>query len=151
MTQQAAAAIGIYAALNVLILLWLTLATSQLRGRYKVLVGDNGVPHLIRIMRGHANAVENMPMMMVLMLVAALLGTPVLVLHLLGVTFTVGRALHAWHFILEKGENGNASSVSVSVSLPCCWRRSGCSAMHCSFWQGEPWQFVCRARTLPKV
>jgi uncharacterized membrane protein YecN with MAPEG domain len=104
MTQQAAAAIGIYASLNVLILLWLTLATSQLRGRYKVLVGDNGVPHLIRIMRGHANAVENMPMMMVLMLVAALLGTPVLVLHLLGVTFTVGRALHAWHFILEKGE-----------------------------------------------
>ena len=80
MTPQAAAAVGLYAALNVLILLWLTIATSRLRGRYKVLVGDNGVPHLIRIMRGHANAVENMPMMMVLMLVAALLGTPVLVL-----------------------------------------------------------------------
>ncbi len=104
MTPQAAAAVGLYAALNVLILLWIAMATSRLRGRYKVLVGDNGVPHLIRIMRGHANAVENMPMMMVLLLVAALLGTPVLVLHLLGAIFTVGRAMHAWHFIVEKGE-----------------------------------------------
>lgn len=103
MTSQAAAAVGIYAALNVMILLWIAGTTSRLRGRYKVLVGDNGVPHLIRIMRGHANAVENMPMMMVLLLVAAQLGTPVLVLHLLGATFTVGRVLHAWHFIVEKG------------------------------------------------
>jgi len=103
MTQQAAAAVGLYAALNVLILMWLVLATSRLRQRYKVLIGDGGVPHMIRIMRGHANAVENMPMMMVLLLAAAALGTPVYVIHALGLCFTIGRAVHASHFIAEKG------------------------------------------------
>jgi len=104
MNQSAIAAVGFYAALNVAILLWLALATSRLRRTYKVYVGDGEIPHLVRVMRGHANAVENMPMMMVLLLVAALLGTPVAVLHALGACFTVGRAIHAWHFIQERGK-----------------------------------------------
>jgi uncharacterized membrane protein YecN with MAPEG domain len=97
------AVVGLYAALNVLILLWFSIATSMLRRRPKVLIGDGGVKHLVRIMRGHANAIENMPMMMVLLLVAAVLGTPVHVLHGLGLCFTVGRAIHAAHFIAEHG------------------------------------------------
>lgn len=97
----ALAATGIYAALNMAILIWISIETGRLRGRYKVSVGDGGVQHLIRIMRGHANAVENMPMFFVLMLVGALLGMPVLAAHLLGAAFTIGRGLHAWHFIQE--------------------------------------------------
>lgn len=104
MNQSAIAAVGFYAALNVAILLWLALATSRLRRHHKVYVGDGDVPHLVRIMRGHANAVENMPMMMVLLLIAAVLGTPVAVLHGLGACFTAGRAIHAWHFIQERGK-----------------------------------------------
>lgn len=101
MTSNGMAVVGLYAALNTAILFWLTIATSGLRRRYKVLIGDGGVPHLTRIMRGHANAVETMPMMIILLMIAALLGTPPLVLHLLGATFTIGRAIHAWHFVLE--------------------------------------------------
>lgn len=103
MNIQAFSTVGIYAALNVFILLWLATETGRLRSRYKVSIGDGGVAHLIRILRGHANAVENMPMMMVLMIVAAAIGTPVFVLHLLGVVFTLGRVIHAWHFIQESG------------------------------------------------
>lgn len=103
MNVQAFATVGIYAALNTIILMWLTTATGQLRRRYKVLIGDGGVPHMIRILRGHANAIENIPMMMVLLIIAAALGTPVYVLHLLGIVFTVGRAIHALHFIQEHG------------------------------------------------
>lgn len=103
MNQTAVASVGLYAVLNMTILFWLVLATSRLRGRYKVWVGDGGVAHLERIMRGHANAVENMPMTILLLLIAALLGTSALALHLLGVAFTIGRALHAWHFIEEQG------------------------------------------------
>lgn len=103
MDVQAFATVGIYAALNTMILMWLAVATGQLRTRYKVLIGDGGVPHMIRILRGHANAVENIPVMMVLLIIAAALGTPVYVLHLLGVVFTVGRAIHALHFIAEHG------------------------------------------------
>lgn len=97
----ALSAAGIYAALNMAILIWITIETGRLRGKHKVSIGDGGVKHLIRIMRGHANAVENMPMFFVLMLVATLLGMPVMAAHALGLIFTIGRGLHAWHFIQE--------------------------------------------------
>jgi uncharacterized membrane protein YecN with MAPEG domain len=103
LNQTSLAAVGLYAALSTFVLVWLTVATGQLRRRHKVLIGDGGVAHLARIMRGHANAIENIPMMMVLLLVAALLGAPVLAIHLLGAGFVAARALHAWHFIQEHG------------------------------------------------
>lgn len=127
MNQTAIATVGLYAVLNMAILFWLVLATSRLRGRYKVSIGDGGVAHLERIMRGHANAVENMPMTMLLLLIAALLGTSVVALHLLGIAFTIGRMLHAWHFIEEKGArwqrqigfslSGLATIVAMAIVL----------------------------------
>ncbi|MFO1149653.1 MAG: MAPEG family protein [Alsobacter sp.] len=91
--------VGLYAALNVLILFWLTIATGAARRRAGVLIGDGGHPELIRVMRGHANAIETMPMMFVMLIVAAAMGTPGFVLHALGLTFTLGRLLHAMHFV----------------------------------------------------
>ncbi|MEM5473543.1 MAPEG family protein [Hoeflea sp. AS60] len=97
----ALSAVGIYAALNMAILIWIATETGRLRGKHKVSIGDGGVKHLIRIIRGHANAIENMPMFFILLLTGALIGMPVLAAHVLGIAFTVGRALHAWHFIQE--------------------------------------------------
>ena len=97
----ALSAVGIYTALNMAILLWIATETGRLRGKHKVSIGDGGVKHLIRIIRGHANAIENMPMFFIMLLVAALLGMPVLAAHVLGIVFTIGRGLHAWHFIQE--------------------------------------------------
>jgi len=94
-------AVGIYAALNMAILLWISVETGRLRGKHKVSIGDGGVKHLIRIIRGHANAIENMPMFFIMFIVAALIGMPLLAAHGLGLVFTIGRGLHAWHFIQE--------------------------------------------------
>lgn len=96
------AIVAFYAALNAGILFWLGLATGAARRRHKVLVGDGGVPALIRVMRGHANAAENIPMMFIMLALAAALGAPAAVLHAAGAVFTIGRALHAWHFIQEE-------------------------------------------------
>jgi uncharacterized membrane protein YecN with MAPEG domain len=93
--------VGLYAALNTFVLFWLAFATGAVRRRTGVLVGDGGDARLIRVMRGHANAVENIPMMFVLMIIAAGMGTPAFVLHALGAIFTVGRVLHARHFTNE--------------------------------------------------
>lgn len=94
-------AVGIYAALNMAILIWLANETGKLRRKHKVAIGDGGVKHLTRIIRGHANAVENMPMFLIMLMIAALMGMPVIAIHLLGLVFTIGRAAHAWHFIQE--------------------------------------------------
>lgn len=91
--------VGVYAALNVFILAWLAWSTGKLRRQHQVSIGDGGVPALIRVMRGHANAVENIPMFFILLIVAAAIGTPAFVLHGLAAVFTAGRAVHAWYFI----------------------------------------------------
>ena len=97
----ALSAVGIYTALNMAILLWIATETARLRGKHKVSIGDGGVKHLVRIIRGHANAIENMPMFFIMLLIGALIGMPVLAAHVLGIVFTIGRGLHAWHFIQE--------------------------------------------------
>jgi uncharacterized membrane protein YecN with MAPEG domain len=101
MNQSALAATGLYAALNALILLWLTMATALVRRKHMVVIGDGGVADLGRTMRGHANAIENIPVMLVLLGLAAALGAPTVAIHVLGATFTFGRAVHAWHFTHE--------------------------------------------------
>jgi uncharacterized membrane protein YecN with MAPEG domain len=96
-------AVGIYAALNMAILLWIAFETGRLRGKYKVSIGDGGVKHLVRIIRGHANAVENMPMFFV----HAAHRRPDLGMPVLSGTRArrwcspSAAALHAWHFIQE--------------------------------------------------
>ena len=116
----ALAVVGIYAALNMAILIWIAVQTSRLRGKYKVSIGDGGVKHLVRIVRGHANAIENMPMFFVLLIIAALLGMPALAAHGLGLVFTIGRALHAWHFIQEDApgwQRGGGFTLSFLAQL----------------------------------
>lgn len=93
------ATVGIYAGLNTLVLLWITVATGRLRRRTGIYLGDGGNPHLVRILRGHANAIEAVPIALILMLLMAAFGTPAWVIHLFGIALTVGRVLHAAHFI----------------------------------------------------
>ncbi|PWK68219.1 MAPEG family protein [Aminobacter sp. AP02] len=104
MNQSAYAAAGLYAALNAFILLWLTMATALVRRKHMVLIGDGGIEHLGRTMRGHANAIENVPVMLILLGLAAALGAPAVAIHVLGAAFTFGRAVHAWHFTHERGQ-----------------------------------------------
>ncbi|MEE8439509.1 MAG: MAPEG family protein [Micropepsaceae bacterium] len=99
--ENAIAVVGLYAGLNTLILLWIAASTGKLRAKHKVSIGDGGVLHLTRILRGHANAMENVPMALILMLVMAGLQTPVFVLHGFGIVLTIGRFCHAMHFIKE--------------------------------------------------
>ncbi|WP_340159925.1 MAPEG family protein [uncultured Hoeflea sp.] len=118
--SPALSAVGIYAALNMAVLLWIAIETGRLRGKHKVSVGDGGVKHLIRINRGHANAVENMPMFFTMLVVGTLIGMPILAVHGLGLVFTIGRALHAWHFIQEDApawQRGGGFSLSFLAQV----------------------------------
>ena len=102
MTETMEAAIGavaVYAGLAILILIWLGVQTGRVRQAEKVYMGDGGNPRMIRIMRGHANALEFIPPTLIAMLLLALAGAPVLLIHLLGVLLIAGRFIHALHFV----------------------------------------------------
>ena len=91
-------ALAFYGGLNAAILFWLAFQTGRVRQREKVSMGDGGNPRMIRIMRGHANALEFIPITLLTMAFSALLGAPAIALHVFGVLLTAGRVLHALHF-----------------------------------------------------
>jgi uncharacterized membrane protein YecN with MAPEG domain len=110
------AVVGLYAGLNALILLWIGGSTGLLRAKYKISIGDGGNLHMTRILRGHANAIENVPIALILMTIMAIMGAPALALHGLGIALTVGRFFHAMHFIKEDAP-GWQRHFGASLSL----------------------------------
>ncbi len=90
--------VALYAGLNGLILLWLAVHVTTVRGREKISIGDGGNPAMIRAMRGMANFVEFVPLILVQMALMALIGAPVWLIHVFGIALTLGRLAHGWHF-----------------------------------------------------
>ena len=86
---------GLYAGLLVLLLLVLGMRITLLRGKLHVGSGHGNDPLLARAIRVHANAVEWILPMLVVLLVAELDGANRTFLHVCGVTFVAARIAHA--------------------------------------------------------
>lgn len=92
------AATAIYAGLNALILVWLSFEIIARRRARTISIGDGGDAKLAKLMRGHANAVETIPIALLLMMLAEMMGAPGAALHTAGIALTAGRMMHALHF-----------------------------------------------------
>lgn len=86
---------GIYAALAALLIVALARNVISLRREYKVPLGDGGHQDLLAAIRAHANAVEYLPMGLLLLLLLELSQSPAWLIHLLGSLFIIGRLIHA--------------------------------------------------------
>lgn len=86
---------ALYTALSALLVLVLAGRVSSLRYRARVGIGTGGNEELARRVRVHANALENLPLALLLMLVLELGQAQPLVLHGLGIALLAGRILHA--------------------------------------------------------
>jgi len=84
-----AAALGLLAAL-------LTVRVILGRVRTGVQFGDGGDAPLRRAIRAHANAAEQVPLALLLIVLAEALGTPAAFVHALGAALLLGRALSAF-------------------------------------------------------
>lgn len=87
---------GLYAAFAVLLVLLLAARVSLARRRTGVGIGAGGDAELGRRIRAHGNAVESLPLALLLLLLLDLGQTPTLWLHVFGVVLLVGRVLHAF-------------------------------------------------------
>jgi uncharacterized membrane protein YecN with MAPEG domain len=86
---------GIYAAAAVILILVLTVRVI-LRRREKLIGINDGDDHELRKrIRAHANAVEYLPIGLILLLIIELNQTQVMLVHLFGTTLLAGRVLHA--------------------------------------------------------
>lgn len=91
----ALAAAALYAGVNTLLVMWLALRVINLRKALSVSLGDGGRDEIARAIRAHGNAVETIPLALVLLALVALSGAPAVAVHALGLMLTLGRGLHA--------------------------------------------------------
>lgn len=85
----------IYTALAILLILVLAARVVQSRRSEKIGLGDGNSPQLQRRVRAHANAVENLPIALIGLLLLELSGFHGWILHLLGAVLITSRVLHA--------------------------------------------------------
>ena len=86
---------SIYASLSALLIVRLSLSVIKLRRKNRISVGDGGNEELQLAIRTHVNAVEYIPIALLLLLMLELNGAPKILIHLLGATLITGRIIHA--------------------------------------------------------
>jgi uncharacterized membrane protein YecN with MAPEG domain len=117
-----------YAGLLGLLFLALSARVIQFRQR-GISLGDGGDPRMLRVIRGHANFTEYVPLILVLMLILELAHTSLYVLHALGITLLAGRLLHGYalsftrHFSFGRFWGAALTlGVLLVAALLCLWQ-----------------------------
>ncbi len=87
---------ALYSALCALLILTLSARVVLQRRATRTGLGDGGQDSLARAIRAHGNAIEYIPIALLLMLLLELNGSGGVVLHALGSTLLVARVLHGW-------------------------------------------------------
>ena len=87
---------SIYAALSSFLIVLLSLNVVRLRRSGKVSLGDGGKPALQVAIRTQGNAIEYIPISLILLLLVELNKGNALMLHIGGIALLVGRSLHAY-------------------------------------------------------
>lgn len=107
-----------YAGLSVLLLLFLSWRVVQLRRLHKIGIGDGGNADLLQRIRVHANAVEYMPMLFLLLGGMELNGYPQWLIHSFGAAILISRCAHAWGLSHRKGvSKGRMSGMLITFFL----------------------------------
>ena len=84
---------AIYASILALIILALSINVTMHRVKLKVSLGDGGNPQMLRMIRLHANAIEYIPIALVLMAIYEINGGWHWALHVIGIALVAGRLI----------------------------------------------------------
>jgi uncharacterized membrane protein YecN with MAPEG domain len=124
---------ALYAVLGALLLIKFSFDVVRLRMQYRVSYGDGGFSELQSAIRIHGNAVEYIPVALILLLFMEMNGAETWMVHVCGLLLIAGRLMHYYGFHHRLFR----------------WRRSGMSATWCSLllmvlanlWY-MPWELV---------
>ena len=86
---------AIYASLSAFIIIWLSINVIKNRRRYKVSIGDGGNEQLKIAMAAQSNAIEYIPIVLLLLFALEYNEGNIFLVHLLGLSLIVGRIIHA--------------------------------------------------------
>lgn len=107
---------GFYVALGAILILVLAARVMWLRNARGVALGDGGDKALERAIRVHANAVEYLPIALLLLVALALEQTRPWLLHAFGIALLVGRIVHAVGLSASSGRSlGRVAGIGLTV------------------------------------
>lgn len=107
---------AIFAGLLALWLFFLQVRVIQFRRGKNVSLGHAEDEMGERLIRAHGNAVENIPIFLILLGVSENMGTPGWVLWLIAALFTAGRIAHGVHFF-EVRKNGKLRILGMLATF----------------------------------
>lgn len=113
---------GLYASLLALLIIILGGRISHMRMKYGVGLLDGGHPKLTHAIRVHGNAVEWVPLILILFACAETQHLPHWALHLVGIALIMSRLLHAWGLSHSTGKSfgrfyGACSTYLITLIL----------------------------------
>jgi uncharacterized membrane protein YecN with MAPEG domain len=86
---------AIYAAISAFLMVWLSLAVIGVRRQQKVSIGDGNNAELKVAMAAQLNAVEYIPITLLLLFAVESNGASWWLIHVFGIALVIGRLLHA--------------------------------------------------------
>ena len=94
---------ALYAGILALVYFAMTMKVVRSRYRFRVSLGEGQNTEFQRIVRGHGNFSEYVPITLVLMALAEMSGASLWMLHAIGGSLLAGRLLHGWCFMVAGG------------------------------------------------
>ena len=108
----------LYAGLCALLVLILAMRVAYWRFKHKIGLGDGGDKELLKRVRAHGNAVEYLPLSLILLGGLELNGYPNGLIHGFGIALFVSRVAHAWGLSRSSGSSlGRMSGMLVTWSI----------------------------------
>ena len=86
---------ALYASLAALWIYYLALKVIKVRRKERIAYGDQKIDALIKARSAHSNAVENSLIILLLLFALEFNGAPIILIHIVGVLFLIGRVFHA--------------------------------------------------------
>jgi uncharacterized membrane protein YecN with MAPEG domain len=108
----------LYAGLCALLVLILAMRVAFWRFKHKIGLGDGGDKELLKRVRAHGNAVEYLPLCLILLGGMELNGYPNSLIHGFGAALFVSRVAHAWGVSRSSGSSiGRLSGMVVTWAI----------------------------------
>ena len=107
----------LYAGLNGLLVFMLALRVTLVRGKTKIAFGMGGNAELELAARVHGNAIEYVPIVLILMGLLEAYRVPMLLIHGIGVALTLGRVVHAWGYARSSGPSVGRAGGTILTWL----------------------------------
>jgi len=108
---------ALYAGLLALLVAILALVVIRLRQTLRVGIGDGGNRDLARAIRVHGNAIESIPLFLILLGLYELDRGNTTLLHVFGAVFFLSRVVHAWGLFGSSGASTGRVAGTVGTYL----------------------------------